>query len=213
MSGLLVRVSISFALLVAWAWPASQLSVLPHERAMRLAAEAICFAEANDLPVQSALRELSRSRGTVAVSSAVLGDPRLREIAPLFEPMTTRQWAIELVRASLALAAALLLLSRWRLAPALVIAAAILYFGFTAVRWDAYRLLIATESPRLWWLAISQWPPAWWLERLVSPMAGSLCLLGASVLCVLSLRGPRAATRTTERRRPALVPFPFASRR
>jgi hypothetical protein len=60
MSGLLVRVSISLGLLVAWAWPASHLSVSPRERAMRLAAEAICFADANDMPVQAALRMLSR---------------------------------------------------------------------------------------------------------------------------------------------------------
>jgi hypothetical protein len=111
------------------------------------------------------------------------------------------------------LLAALLMLSRWRFAAAFVIAAALLYFEFTGVRWDAYRLLVVTESPRLWWLAISQWPPAWWLERLVAPMAGSLCLLGASVLCVLSLRGLRAAARTTGPRGPALLQFPFTPRR
>jgi hypothetical protein len=213
MSGLLVRVSISLALLITWAWPASHLSVLPRERALRLAAEAICFADANDMPVQAALRMVGRYPGAGPALTAALADPRLRDIAPLFESTTTRQWTSELARASLAVLAALLMLSRWRWAPVLVIAAALLYFAFTGVRWDAYQLLVVTESPRLWWLAISQWPPAWWLERLVAPMAGSLCLLGASVLCVLSLRGVRTAARATQPRGPALVPFPFTSRR
>lgn len=213
MSGFLLRVSISVALLVAWAWPSSQLSVLPRERATLLAAEAICFADANDMPLQAVLRMASRSSYTGPAFTAALADPRLREIAPLFESKTTRQWRSELLRASFALLAALALLSRWRLAPAFVIAAALLYFEFTGVRWDAYRLLVVTESPRLWWLAISQWPPAWWLERLVAPMAGSLCVLGASVLCWQNLRSWRAPARVTRPRRSPLLPFLFASRR
>jgi hypothetical protein len=204
MSGLFVRVSISLALLVAWAMPASHLAVLPHERAMTLAAEAICFADANDMPVQAALRTMSRKPG-VGPLTAAFGDPRLAEIAPLFASMTTRQWTAELLRASLALIAAMLLLSRWRFAPIVVIAAALLYFGSTDVRWDAYRLLIVTESPRLWWLAISNWSPAWWLERLVGPMAGLLCVLGASALCVLHLFDQRASARA----RSALQPMPL----
>jgi hypothetical protein len=213
MSGLLSRVSIAVALLLAWLVPASQLSVLPQQRALVLAAEAICFADANDMPVQLALRTMSRNPTAGPTLAVALDEPRLREIAPLFEPLTRRQWTAELVRASVALLAALLLLSRWRFAPVVVIAAALLYFEFAGVRWDAYRLLIVTESPRLWWLAISQWPQAWWLERLIAPMAGSLCLLGASLLCVPRFFGRRAAARAMDRWSAARLPFLFTSRR
>jgi len=64
------------------------------------------------------------------------------------------------------------------------------------VQWDGYRLLLVTESPRLWWNAISQWSPSLWSERLAAPLAIWLSLLGA---CWLSLRGATAS------RRPALA--------
>src|SRR5262245_42812054 len=120
MAGIVVRAVVAAALLITWLLPSARLSVLPRERALALAADAVCWAEGSAV--------LASLRTTGAADTATRApDPRLAEMATLFEPATTRQWAVELARVAFAALAVGLLLSRWRFAPALVIAAAILY--------------------------------------------------------------------------------------
>jgi hypothetical protein len=182
MAGYIARAIIAAALVITWSLPASRLAVVPSERALALAADAICWAEGS-----AALASL----GTPASGSRATGagpDPRLVEVAALFEPAAKRQWAADLARVAFVLLAVAALLARWSLAPLLVIAAAILYLASYSANWDAYRLALVTQSPRLWWLAISQWSLALWSERLAAPVAVWLSLLGASVLLLATVR-------------------------
>jgi hypothetical protein len=188
MMGHLARAMIAAALLLAWSLPLARLAVLPQERAEALAADAICRAQG------SGFQAPAFKAGSVAVAlDSVSNGPVLSDLGQLFKPAMTRQWQADLARALLVIAGAALLLAGWRFAPPLVIVAAILYLLTYGVQWDGYRLLLVTESPRLWWNAISQWSPSLWSERLAAPLAIWLSLLGA---CWLLLRGATASRRS-----------------
>ncbi|HEU5294784.1 MAG TPA: hypothetical protein VFU71_08335 [Burkholderiaceae bacterium] len=187
MAGLVARAVVAAALLITWSLPTTRLAALPGERALALAADAICWAEG------SAARASLRTPASGALAG-VVPDPRVVEVAALFEPLATRRWTVDLACVLFAAVATAALLARWRVAPALVIAAAILYLTSHPVTWDAYRLVLITQSPRLWWVAISQWSPALWSERLAAPVTVWLSLFGAGALLFgASMRrfGPR----------------------
>ena len=188
MMGHLARAMVAAALLLAWSLPLARLAVLPQERAEALAADAICRAQGSGFQAPA-----FEAGSAAAALDSVSDGPVLSDLAQLFEPAMTRQWQADLARALLVITGAALLLGGWRFAPPLVIVAAILYLLTYEVQWDGYRLLFVTESPRLWWNAISQWSPSLWSERLAAPLAIWLSLLGA---CWLLLRGATASRRS-----------------
>ncbi|HET7528219.1 MAG TPA: hypothetical protein VFK10_19925, partial [Burkholderiaceae bacterium] len=146
----------------------------------------------------------SLSAATATESGGTQADPQLAETADLFEPLARHQGTAELARIASAAPAAALLLARCRLAPPpLVIAAATLYLSSFPVHRDAYRLAIVTKSPRLWWLAISQWSPALGSERLAVPVAVWLRLVGAAALLLAGALRYRRGSQRSPRRRPA----------
>ena len=189
MVGRLARGLIAAGLLLAWSLPLARLGELPRERAEALAADAICRARGPGFQV-AAFQAGSAAAALAATSSG----QTLADMADLFRPAMARQWRAELARAVLVIVSAALLVAGWRFAPPFVIAAAILYLLTYPVQWDGYRLLIVTESPRLWWTAIRHWSPSLWSERLIAPLSIWLSLLGA---CWLVLRNVTTAHRPT----------------
>jgi hypothetical protein len=187
MMGLVARATIAAALLLTWSLPLARLAELPQQRAEAWAADAIC--RARGLPAVAF--PLGPPLGAPSSASYL---PGVSEMAQLFEPATARRWNVELAQVVLAAAAAVLLVFNWRFAPPLVIAAAILYLLTYDVRWDGYRLLAVTQSPRLWWTAVSQWSLSLWSQRLGAPLAVWVSLVGA---CLLLLRSATTARRAT----------------
>jgi hypothetical protein len=177
----LARSLVAAALLLAWSLPLSRLSVLPQERAEALAAAEICRAQG------PGFKAVAFQAGSVeAALGATSSAPMLVDLADLFQPAMARQWRAEVARAALVIASAALLIVGWRFAPAFAITAAILYLLTYPIQWDGYRLLIVTESPRLWWTAIRQWSLSLWSERLLAPPGVWISLIGA---CWLLLGG------------------------
>ena len=181
MAGSLFRYAIAIALLTAWSLPVARLAESPRQRADALAVDAICWgpvvaSPAGVLPVATTTRSWSNAR-------------QIAEVAALFEDTAKKQWAGELAQVLVAVSAAVALLLRWRYAPALGIAAAILYLWSQRPDWDAYRLLLVTESPRLWWAAIQRWSLSLWSHRLAAPPMIWFALLGA---CCLLLQAAAA---------------------
>ena len=128
----------------------------------------------------------------------------LVDMADLFKPAMARQWRAELARAVLVIASVALLIAGWRFAPPFVIAAAILYLLTYPMQWDGYRLLVVTESPRLWWTAIRQWSLSLWSERLIAPPSVWLSLIGACWLLLRNLSQQRAGRQLAWHRKRAL---------
>lgn len=179
--GHLARSLVAAALLLAWSLPLSRLSVLPQERAEALAAAEICRAQG------PGFKAVAFQAGSVeAALGATSSAPMLADLADLFQPAMARQWRAEVARAALVIISAAMLIAGWRFAPAFAITAAILYLLTYPIQWDGYRLLIVTESPRLWWTAIRQWSLSLWSERLLAPPGVWISLIGA---CWLLLHG------------------------
>lgn len=192
----LARALAAFALLLVWALPASQLAVLPPERALAVAEAGICRAGQRTLVLPQAWSPaLSPVNSARAPTDAETERRRIDSAAP-FEPATTRQWLTEALHLLLVATAVGALVAGWRLAPLWVIAAVAVYVDVHEPRADAYRLLWVLESPRLWWHAVSQWSLSLWAERLVAPAMAGLSLLGAvAMLLHASARGvPRRFT-------------------
>jgi hypothetical protein len=177
----LVRSLVAAALLFTWLLPITRLSVLPQQRAEELAIDTICRARWDSAPLRNGIPDAA----STVLPTTLAGDPRIADIAKLFEPAMARAWRTELAQAAFAVLALAALLAGWRWAPALAIAAAILYLQQHALDWDGYRLLAVTESVRLWWVAIRQWSAALWAERLIAPVTVWAALLGS---CCMSLR-------------------------
>ncbi len=180
----LARALAAFALLLVWALPASRLAVLPQERALAVAEAGVCRAGQRTpvLPDQWS-PALPRVDASTRTETDVL---RVASAAP-FQPAATRQWAVEVLHLLLVAAAVAALAAGWRLAPLGVIAAVIVYVNVHEPRADAYRLLWVSESPRLWWQAISQWSLSLWAERLVAPALAGLSLIGAVAMLMRSI--------------------------
>jgi hypothetical protein len=195
MMGLVARATIAAALLLTWSLPLARLAELPQQRAEALAVDAICRARglpAVVVPFGPAV--------TAPGSASYL--PGVSEMVDLFEPAMARQWKVELAYVVLAVAAAALLVFGWRFAPPLVIAAAILYLLTYDLQWDGYRLLAVTQSPRLWWTAVSQWSLSLWSQRLAAPLAVWVSLVGACLLLLRSTAPAGASEGPRHRRRP-----------
>ena len=175
--GHLARGLVAAALLLAWSLPLSRLGVLPQQRAEALAAAEICRAQG------PGFKAVAFQAGSVAAAlGATSSAPMLSDLAGLFQPAMARQWRAEVARAALVIASAALLIAGWRFAPGFAITAAILYLLTYPIQWDGYRLLIVTESPRLWWTAIRQWSLSLWSERLLAPPGVWISLIGAGWL-------------------------------
>jgi len=202
---LLVRTIVAAALLLTWLLPIARLAVLPAQRAQALAADEICRARWEPAPQRAGGAEPSALGPLPALSA----DPRIGEIAELFEPTMVREWRAELARAVFVAMAVVALLAGWRWAPWLAIGAAILYLQQYGLDWDGYRLLAVTESPRLWWVAIRQWSAALWSERLIAPAMVWVALLGPCwmLLHAAWVRGRAGRAAWSGR---ALVRRPFA---
>jgi hypothetical protein len=127
----------------------------------------------------------------------------LADVAAPMQRAFDKEWQTDLTRVLfVALAGGMLLIgarSIGGVAPLLVIAAASLYLWAYAPHWDAYRLLGVTQSPQLWWQAVTQWSWALKAERLVAPLTVWIALLGA---CWLLLRAESARPRRVEWRPP-----------
>lgn len=171
---LLARAAIVAALLTTWFAPITRLAVLPQDRAQTLAVQAICRVE----PATAQQADGARAGFSVAPAGARPVPPaQLADMAELFKPAQARQWRTELMHLLLVFAAVAALLARWRAGAVLAMAATLVYLWFHGVQWDAYRLLMVTESPRLWWNGISHWSPALWSERLAAPLMVWLSLI------------------------------------
>jgi hypothetical protein len=191
-----LRAVVAAALLLAWLVPAARLAVLPQQRALEAAAtEPMCLSAR--AAVVGAL-----SPADAALRATPL--PTLADVAAPMQRAFDKQWQTDLTRVLfVALAAAVLAFGARRvgaIAPLLVIAAAILYLWAYEPHWDAYRLLGVTQSPRLWWQAVSQWSWALQAERLAAPLAVWIALLGAGWLL---LRGEVVPARRAPPRAPA----------
>jgi hypothetical protein len=182
MPGAWFRAIVAAALLLTWLVPVARLAVLPQQRALeRAATEPMCLSARAALVLPGA--------DDFGSSRALAQRPTLADVAAPMQRAFDKQWQTDLTRVLfVALAAAMLLFGARRfggVAPLLVIAAASLYLWAYEPHWDAYRLLGVTQSPPLWWHAISQWGWALQAERLLAPLMVWVALLGA---CWLLLR-------------------------
>jgi hypothetical protein len=178
MSGVGLRAVVAVALLLTWLVPGVRLAVLPEERALAAAAyEQMCLS-----PRAAVQAAAWRGADPGAVQGLSAG-PTLAEAAAPTQRAFDRQWRTEATRVAFAAAAALALLA-WRrrfggVAALLGIAAASLYGWAYEPHADAYRLLLVTQSPALWWHAVSQWSWALQAERLLAPLTMWIAGAGA----------------------------------
>jgi hypothetical protein len=177
-----LRAIVALALALTWLVPAMRLAVLPEQRAQALAAtELMCLS--------SRAAVLPAVWSGDAERSEPVQRPTLADVAAPMQRAFDKEWQTDLTRVGFAaLAVALLLFGARRIggvAPLLVIAAATLYLWAYEPHWDGYRLMWVTQSPRLWWQAVSSWSWGLQAERLLAPPAVWIALLGA---CWLLLR-------------------------
>lgn len=183
----LIRISVAAALLLTWLLPMTRVAVLPPERAEALAADTVCRARWDPAPQRNGL---PGATAVLAATPAV--DPRLGDVAELFEPAMAREWRADVAQVSFVALVVVALLAGWRWAAGLAIAAAILYLHGHTLDWDGYRLLAVTGSPRLWWVAIQQWSAALWSERLIAPVMVWAAMLGSCAMLLQAVWARRA---------------------
>jgi hypothetical protein len=184
MENMALRAAVAVALLLTWLVPGIRLSVLPSDRALVAATtEVMCLSSR-----ASVLPAAWQTSGPLARSSTA---PTLADLAAPMQRAFDKQWQTDAARIAFVViaAAALLAVRGGRVAaPMLAIAAATLYLWAYEPHWDGYRLLLVTQSPALWWHAVSQWSWALQAERLLAPATVWFALLGAAWLLWRSRR-------------------------
>ena len=190
MENMALRAAVVMALLLTWLVPGIRLSMLPQDRALAAATtELMCLSSR-----ASVLPAAWPTSGPLARSSTA---PTLADVAAPMQRAFDKQWQTDAIRvAFVVVAAAALVAAGRRVVPlTLAIAAATLYLWAYEPHWDGYRLLLVTQSPALWWHAVSQWSWALQAERLLAPVTVWFALLGACwLLWRLRSSGPSRAT-------------------
>jgi len=191
MENMALRAAVVVALLLTWLVPGIRLSMLPQDRALAAATtELMCLSSR-----ASVLPAAWPTSGPLARSSTA---PTLADVAAPMQRAFDKQWQTDAIRVAFVVVAAAALVAAGRrvVVPlTLAIAAATLYLWAYEPHWDGYRLLLVTQSPALWWHAVSQWSWALQAERLLAPVTVWFALLGACwLLWRLRSSGPSRAT-------------------